>query len=109
MRRLCHQVLASPIIPRIVGGDRTLYANADVVLVSESIDPDRIDTPFLHIWRCAVVDEPDAPCFRIGEAPASLYRDNPSVLIPAGALAPRMYRFELEVAKAPLNAGRQVP
>jgi hypothetical protein len=25
-----------------------------VLLVSESIDPDRIDTPFLHIWRCEV-------------------------------------------------------
>ena len=89
------EVMNSPILAVLDGGDRTHSASLDLTLdASQSVDPDSSVQPFSFLWSCS----PD-PCF---DDPLGLLAESSAVIvIPGGTLAPGDYIFSVVVSKDP--------
>lgn len=100
-------VLPSALVPRIVGGDRTMFANSAVELTALPVDPDNTSSSFQYVWECAVL-ETEKPCFPDTGAPFAMYRNSQTLILEPYTLAPGRYNFSALVSKEPLVVGRLV-
>ncbi|KAK3289369.1 hypothetical protein CYMTET_3197 [Cymbomonas tetramitiformis] len=100
-------VLPSALVPRIVGGDRTMFANDAVELTASPVDPDNTSSSFQYVWECAVL-ETEEPCFPDTGAPFAMYRNSQTLTLEPYTLAPGRYNFSALVSKEPLVVGRLI-
>jgi hypothetical protein len=89
------QVISSPVLAVIDGGDRTHSTGLDLTLdASRSSDPDGSLQPFTFTWSCS----PD-PCF--DDVSGLLVLNEAVRNIPAGTLTPGEFVFTVSVSKDP--------
>ena len=89
------EVMDTPILAVLDGGDRTHAASLDLRLdASQSVDPDSRVQPFSFLWSCS-----PGPCFN--DLRGLLAGSDAVVVIPGGTLAPGDYVFSVLVSKDP--------
>jgi hypothetical protein len=92
-------VVSSPVIARIRGGDRlfTLGHGALVLDASDSVDLDNSNTPLVYSWTCWDTVNNQA-CWAASEA-SRIVTTQAALIVPSTVLTISIYQFNVSVSK----------